>query len=101
MITGTLPFTSKNGNEILHAHLARKPVPVHIIRKELPISISLVISKLLKKDPDKRYASIDGLIYDLKLCLQDFEKENRSDIHSRLQRYPGTNIRFFRSLWKR
>ncbi|MDI7229236.1 SpoIIE family protein phosphatase [Leptospira santarosai] len=74
MITGTLPFTSKNGNEILHAHLARKPVPVHIIRKELPISISLVISKLLKKDPDKRYASIDGLIYDLKLCLQDFEK---------------------------
>ncbi|WP_078125790.1 trifunctional serine/threonine-protein kinase/ATP-binding protein/SpoIIE family protein phosphatase [Leptospira alexanderi] len=74
MITGILPFTSKNGNEILHAHLARKPIPVHIIRKELPITISLVISKLLKKDPDKRYASIDGLIYDLKLCLQDFQK---------------------------
>ncbi|EMO62431.1 kinase domain protein [Leptospira borgpetersenii serovar Pomona str. 200901868] len=49
MITGILPFISRNGNEILHAHLARKPTPVHIIRKELPITISLVISKLLKK----------------------------------------------------
>ncbi|WP_061221212.1 trifunctional serine/threonine-protein kinase/ATP-binding protein/SpoIIE family protein phosphatase [Leptospira borgpetersenii] len=74
MITGILPFISRNGNEILHAHLARKPTPVHIIRKELPITISLVISKLLKKDPDQRYASIDGLIYDLKLCLQNFQK---------------------------
>ncbi|TGM97832.1 trifunctional serine/threonine-protein kinase/ATP-binding protein/SpoIIE family protein phosphatase [Leptospira yasudae] len=78
MITGTLPFSSKDRNEILHAHLARRPAPVHTIREELPQSVSSVIAKLLEKDPEQRYASINGLIYDLELCQQEL-RNTRND----------------------
>ncbi|EMJ95399.1 trifunctional serine/threonine-protein kinase/ATP-binding protein/SpoIIE family protein phosphatase [Leptospira alstonii] len=80
MIAGTPPFTSKNRNEILHAHLARKPVPLHTVRKELPIAVSLIVSKLLEKDPDQRYASIEGLIHDLDRCFKDFQNGNMNSI---------------------
>ncbi|XDD49703.1 SpoIIE family protein phosphatase [Leptospira sp. WS92.C1] len=80
MITGVLPFVSKDRNEILHAHLARKPLLVHNVREDLPLSLSLVIAKLLEKDPEKRYASINGLIYDLELCQKNYQNQNQETV---------------------
>ncbi|EMO41279.1 stage II sporulation protein E [Leptospira noguchii serovar Autumnalis str. ZUN142] len=73
MATGAVPFVSKDKNEILHSHLTRKPVPIHTIRNDFPVSISIIVSKLLEKDSDLRYVSIQGLIYDLELCFKDFQ----------------------------
>ncbi|EMM82962.1 AAA ATPase domain protein [Leptospira interrogans str. 2006001854] len=73
MVTGSVPFVSKDRNEILHSHLTKKPVPIHMIRNDFPISISMIVSKLLEKDSDLRYSCIKGLIYDLELCFKDFQ----------------------------
>ncbi|EKR52845.1 trifunctional serine/threonine-protein kinase/ATP-binding protein/SpoIIE family protein phosphatase [Leptospira interrogans] len=73
MATGSVPFVSKDRNEILHSHLTKKPVPIHMIRNDFPISISMIVSKLLEKDSDLRYSCIKGLIYDLELCFKDFQ----------------------------
>ncbi|MDH5598701.1 MAG: AAA family ATPase, partial [Cyclobacteriaceae bacterium] len=43
-------------------------------KKGLPKITDLIISKLLKKDPDLRYQSVEGLIEDLKILF----KENKS-----------------------
>ncbi|EMO66572.1 stage II sporulation protein E [Leptospira kirschneri str. 200803703] len=73
MATGTVPFVSKDRNEILHSHLTKIPAPIHTIRNDFPISISIIVSKLLEKGLDLRYASIQGLIYDLEICFKDFQ----------------------------
>ncbi|TGM60124.1 trifunctional serine/threonine-protein kinase/ATP-binding protein/SpoIIE family protein phosphatase [Leptospira adleri] len=85
MITGMLPFVSKDRNELLHAHLARRPALVHTLRDDLPVSISLIIAKLLEKDPEQRYASINGLIYDLELSRKEYEDKNQEAVF-----VPGT-----------
>nr|PJZ92700.1 serine/threonine protein kinase [Leptospira ellisii] len=85
MITGSLPFASKDRNEIIHAHLARRPPLAHTIREDLPLSISLVIAKLLEKDPEQRYASINGLIYDIELCRREYGNQSPQNLFA-----PGT-----------
>ncbi|MEM9935185.1 MAG: AAA family ATPase [Bacteroidota bacterium] len=82
MIVGSLPFDIQDDLELIHAHLAIEPVPPHLREKvhtheEIPVQISLVIMKLLEKEPDNRYSSAQALLEDLKLCFTQWE-ENKA-----------------------
>ncbi len=70
MATGRPPFTSTDPLQLLHDHLARRPVPVTQLEPSIPPMLAEIIERLLEKEPDRRYQSADGLIHDLERAEQ-------------------------------
>ncbi len=69
MITGVLPFTATDAMELVHCHLARRPVPPAERTPGVPAAVSAVIMKLLAKTPEDRYQTAVGVNDDLRRCL--------------------------------
>lgn len=69
MITGVLPFQSNDPLELVHSHIARRPVPPSDVYPSIPTVVSDIIMKLLAKNAEDRYQQADGLKADLQLCL--------------------------------
>ena len=65
LATGEPPFGSGDPLRLTHDHLARVPAPPGEINAALPEMVSAIIMHLLEKEPDDRYQSADGLLYDL------------------------------------
>jgi signal transduction histidine kinase len=63
--TGEPPFGSGDPLQLIHDHLARVPVPPAKAGAAIPASLSAIIMHLLEKEPDNRYQSADGVVYDL------------------------------------
>jgi Tol biopolymer transport system component len=61
MLAGRRPFRGTSGIETLAALLEREPEPVEKLAK-LPKGLARVVSKLLEKEPDRRYQSASELI---------------------------------------
>jgi predicted ATPase/signal transduction histidine kinase/CheY-like chemotaxis protein/tRNA A-37 threonylcarbamoyl transferase component Bud32 len=70
MLTGYLPFQATDALEIIHCHIAKTPVPPHLVDAEIPEAISDIVMKLLAKTAEDRYQSALGLKADLDLCLE-------------------------------
>jgi predicted ATPase/GAF domain-containing protein/tRNA A-37 threonylcarbamoyl transferase component Bud32 len=68
LLTGELPFITSDPMELVHAHIAKTPVsPAE--KNKTPKVISDIVMKLLQKNPEDRYQSTAGLVYDLEWCL--------------------------------
>jgi predicted ATPase/signal transduction histidine kinase len=65
LATGEPPFGSGDPLRLTHDHLARVPVPPDEINAAVPEMLSAIIMHLLEKEPDDRYQSADGVVYDL------------------------------------
>jgi signal transduction histidine kinase len=65
LATGGPLFRTGDPLRLIHDHLARVPVPPAEVNQALPAGISEIIMHLLEKEPDNRYQTADGLIYDL------------------------------------
>src|SRR5690606_27867766 len=65
LLTGCLPFGMEDPIELVHAHIAKRPIPPHEINPSLPHKLSEMIMKLLSKMPESRYQSATGLKHDL------------------------------------
>jgi predicted ATPase/signal transduction histidine kinase/DNA-binding NarL/FixJ family response regulator len=76
LMTGQLPFDSKDPMELVHHHIARAPISPYEISSEIPKVISSIILKLLTKDAENRYQSAAGIQGDLEECLQRLSLEN-------------------------
>ena len=74
LLTGKLPFSSKDPMELVHCHLAKKPPKVHSLNPNIPPILSEIISILMAKTPEARYQSALGLKHDLETCQQQWEK---------------------------
>ncbi len=72
IITGSPCFGSNDILEIIHCHIARIPVPPAQRHKDIPLSVSDIIMKLLAKNAEERYQSSFGIIHDLKQCQKSF-----------------------------
>ncbi len=70
LLTGQLPFSASDQMEIIHAHIARQPTPLHKLKPNIPQIVSDIIMKLLSKNAEDRYQSAAGLKVDLEECLQ-------------------------------
>ncbi|CAM2005390.1 trifunctional serine/threonine-protein kinase/ATP-binding protein/sensor histidine kinase [Acanthopleuribacter pedis] len=73
LLCGEPPFYANDPLEYVHAHIAKKPIPLVRRRYEISEGISALIDKLMAKNPDDRYQSCAGLAYDLKHCLAEYE----------------------------
>ncbi|MCB1179580.1 MAG: AAA family ATPase, partial [Leptospiraceae bacterium] len=90
ILSGKFPFDSTDPNKILHFHLAQNPKLLHEINQDIPIYLSLIISKLLSKTPEERYLSAEGLKLDLEECYNYF-KEEKSESEITTLFTPGKN----------
>ncbi|MBK8395850.1 MAG: serine/threonine-protein kinase PknK [Leptospiraceae bacterium] len=88
MLTGNLPFISKNPMELVYAHLAKKPIPPNdvlltqglnpgLVEQTEISGLSNIILKLLEKNPEDRYQSSNGILHDLKECLSRWETNGK------------------------
>lgn len=73
-LTGQLPFeASEDTLEMIHRHLAVRPVDPNLLRPEIPEPISAIVMKLLAKDAEDRYQSAAGLRQDLEECRRQWQ----------------------------
>ena len=70
LFTGALPHVSADPLEMVHFHIAGKPVPPCDRDARVPEALSDVVLKLLQKEPEDRYQSASGLAADLRRCLE-------------------------------
>src|SRR5713226_802255 len=77
MVTGTLPFTASDPMEWVHCHIAKQPTSPAERRKDVPHSVSGIITKLLAKTAEERYQTAAGLESDLRRCLAEWDCEHR------------------------
>ncbi|MCU1240543.1 MAG: hypothetical protein JWO71_1269 [Candidatus Acidoferrum typicum] len=76
MLTGTLPFTASEPIEWVHCHIAKQPLKPAERRKDVPHSLSGIITKLLAKTAEERYQTAAGLESDLRRCLAEWDREH-------------------------
>lgn len=74
LVTGQLPFSSKNPLGLLKLHIEEPVIPPRSIRKEVPKRIEKIILKALEKKPENRYQSLDEMLADIK-NLKEFKKD--------------------------
>jgi predicted ATPase/DNA-binding CsgD family transcriptional regulator/GAF domain-containing protein len=72
MVTGTFPFQGEHAADWVYVHLTHSPKAPHKMIPDLPQTLSAIIMKLLKKDPDERYQSAYGLLKDLGECQRQW-----------------------------
>jgi signal transduction histidine kinase len=65
LATGGPPFGSGDPLRLTHDHLARVPVPPGEVNRAVPAPLSAIIMHLLEKEPDHRYQTAEGVVYDL------------------------------------
>ncbi len=70
LLTGVLPFDTRDPLELVHCHIARTPIaPV-----DRPAMLSAIIMKLMAKNTEDRYQSALGLRHDLERCRQSWQE---------------------------
>ncbi|MEM5440374.1 AAA family ATPase [Paraburkholderia diazotrophica] len=80
MLTGVLPFNADNPLELVHCHVARKPMaPSARVGRILPV-VSEVVMKLLAKTPEERYQTAAGVERDLRRCLTEWERQRHIEV---------------------
>ncbi len=65
LATGQPPFGLGDPLRVIHDHLTRVPAPPRTVTPNLPAAFSDIIMHLLEKEPDSRYQTAEGVIYDL------------------------------------
>lgn len=73
LLTGELPFTSKDPMELVYSHLAKQPPSVRNINPAIPEVLSNIVAKLMAKNAQDRYHSASGLKYDLEKAYLNFQ----------------------------
>ncbi|MBV9387207.1 MAG: AAA family ATPase [Chroococcidiopsidaceae cyanobacterium CP_BM_ER_R8_30] len=104
LLTGQLPFTTKDVLELVHCHIAKQPIPPYDIRYrekkiqaggdtetetkdkrqekdnsyfQIPKVISDIVMKLMAKNVEERYQSAWGIKSDLEECLRQLKTCNQ------------------------
>ncbi|MEG4110029.1 AAA family ATPase [Microcoleus sp. S13_C5] len=77
ILTNQLPFDATDAMELVHCHIAKQPIPPHIINREIPLVVSELVMKLLAKTAEERYQNALGIRDDLVICLMQLETDGK------------------------
>ncbi|SKB11133.1 putative Mitogen-activated protein kinase kinase [Planktothrix sp. PCC 11201] len=69
LLTHQLPFDSTDALELVHFHMAKKPLSPSQINPEISQVLSDIVMKLMAKNAEERYQSGLGIKADLEICL--------------------------------
>lgn len=78
LLTGRLPFDTKDSLELIYCHLAKQAIPPHKLitannELSLPPVVSQIVMKLMAKAAEDGYQTAWGIKADLTECLQQLE----------------------------
>ena len=84
LLTGQLPFESTDALELVHFHIAKQPIPPHLLGgggegergrggEPCPKAVSDIVMKLMAKMAEERYQSAWGVKADLEECLYQLQ----------------------------
>jgi serine/threonine protein kinase len=65
VLAGHPPFPDGTVRDKLFAHRSQEPKPIHFLRPEVPAGLSAIVTKMLEKDPKRRYQTPGQLVTDL------------------------------------
>jgi eukaryotic-like serine/threonine-protein kinase len=74
MVTGRQAFHGDSKMSTLSAILKDEPKPVSAVAADVPRDLEKIVSRCLRKDPDRRYQTMA----DLKVALQELKEESES-----------------------
>jgi predicted ATPase/serine phosphatase RsbU (regulator of sigma subunit) len=77
LLTGQLPFTTRDPVELVHSHIARTAASPHQVLPSVPVVLSDIVMRLLAKVAEERYQNAAGLRSDLETCLGQLESTGR------------------------
>ena len=77
LLVGDVPFWGDDALELVHSHIARKPVPPVERQPAIPRMLSDIVTKLMAKNAEERYQSTYGLKTDLERCLHQWEEHGQ------------------------
>jgi tetratricopeptide (TPR) repeat protein len=55
LLSGRPPFVEETEVKVVLAQIENQAVPIHVIRPDVPTSLSSIVEKMLAKDPGERY----------------------------------------------
>jgi predicted ATPase/GAF domain-containing protein/tRNA A-37 threonylcarbamoyl transferase component Bud32 len=93
LLTQRLPFETSDALELVHCHLAKRPISPHEVDCRIPSIVSDLVMKLLTKMAEERYQSAAKIKADLEECLTQLRQTGqisefllaRDDIPDRLK----------------
>ncbi|MFA5116737.1 MAG: AAA family ATPase, partial [Candidatus Omnitrophota bacterium] len=65
LVTGRLPYLAQDVSSLIHQHIAQVPDLPSKANDQIPLVIENIILRLIAKDPQDRYQSLSGLVFDL------------------------------------
>ena len=70
LLTGELPFNTKDSVELVHCHIAQSVKFPIIESREIPEVLQTIVLKLMAKNAEDRYQNAWGLKHDLEKCRE-------------------------------
>jgi len=84
LLAGSVPFTHDDPLELIHAHIAQNPDPLHkwmsLEGRFCPEPLSNIVLKLMAKNAEDRYQSALGLKYDLEKCRGQYQQTQEIEL---------------------
>ncbi len=78
MLTGQLPFKGEHEAATMYSIINEEPEPIQKYRPELSSEFLHVINRVLEKDPDDRYQSMNDMLIDLRRLKKQTTKVVRT-----------------------
>jgi predicted Zn-dependent protease len=80
LLTGVHPFHASEMGGLMYNIMNKAPTPARSLKPECPEALEQVISKLLAKDRDSRYQTLEDVQFDLEPIILDLRRENVSEL---------------------
>ena len=92
MLTGEVPFKAEHERAIIYMILNEEVLPPSSLDRKIPHQVDSMITKLLQKNPDKRYQNMGELIKELKTIRDDVETSSVASKVKAIAVLPFDNI---------
>ena len=66
MLCGHTPFEGENIFAIMNQHVSQDPPSILLTNQQLSPALATVVMRAIRRDPEKRYQSVSGLLHDLR-----------------------------------
>jgi len=83
MLSGKRPFEADTPVAITHKIVEEEPVPVQKWRPDLLPSLYKIVAKMMAKDVEQRYQTVDELIHDIEECRRMLHSQTETVISDR------------------
>lgn len=83
LLTGRLPFSGSTDVDVLAAIIRSEPNAMSRYRQSLPIELDLLVSKMLRKDPDLRFQSTREVAIDLRKIGAALTRSGLNEFHEK------------------